>query len=114
MNSILENRLEAMTGVALNRHDRDNKKIIVAAPSSTFSRELGFGDRGDDVQALQSLLKRLGFFQGAFVTPFFGEQTQAAVSSFQLSNGLIVALDDPNAGKVETRTLDLLNHLVQR
>jgi len=48
------------------------------------------------------------------VTPFFGEQTQAAVSSFQLSNGLIVALDDPNAGKVETRTLDLLNHLVQR
>jgi peptidoglycan hydrolase-like protein with peptidoglycan-binding domain len=113
MNSVLKNRLESMSGIAVSRHDRDSKKIVVAISSGTFSRALGFGDRGDDVKTLQLLLKKMGFFQGAFVTPFFGEQTQSAVSAFQLSNGLISAMEDPHAGKVETRTLELLNRLVQ-
>ena len=60
-----------------------------AIPLSGFEKKesLSFGDRGSNVKYAQRLLKNLGYFTGG-VTGVFGENTQKAVLSFELHNGL--------------------------
>jgi hypothetical protein len=49
-----------------------------------FTRDLTIGSKGEDVVALQSLLKRNGFFpQNIGITGFFGGITRQAVKDFQ-------------------------------
>jgi peptidoglycan hydrolase-like protein with peptidoglycan-binding domain len=56
-------------------------------PSYTFTLPLTLGARGGEVQALQELLKALGFYSEE-VTGFYGPITAQAVASFQASKGL--------------------------
>lgn len=53
------------------------------------SRTLRLGDSGAEVRALQELLRNQNVYDGP-ITGFFGAQTQAAVSQFQLQSGLDV------------------------
>ncbi|MBT7703818.1 peptidoglycan-binding protein, partial [Candidatus Peregrinibacteria bacterium] len=84
---------------------------VVLASTNVFPRYLADGDRGDDVKELQSLLKQLGFFKGAFLTQFYGSQTTLAVIEFQLANNLIESETEENAGVLDETTRALLNSL---
>jgi len=48
-----------------------------------FYRNLGYGDRGDDIKALQIALQKEGIYKGP-VTSYFGSLTLTAVMSFQV------------------------------
>ncbi|HAA32682.1 MAG TPA: hypothetical protein DCE56_39425 [Cyanobacteria bacterium UBA8553] len=52
-----------------------------------FSRTLGLGASGSDVRLLQELLREQNVYDGS-ISGFFGSRTQAAVTQFQLENGL--------------------------
>lgn len=70
-----------------------------------MTRELGPGDSGDDVEALQVRLSRIGFP----VQPVSGvylDQTEAAVSAFQAAHGLDVS------GRADVATLTELGFAV--
>lgn len=113
MNRIVESRTHELSLIAYQREQHANATVASTpgTESGTFTRVLAFGDHGAEVKALQSLLKQLGHFQGAFVTEFYGEQTQAAVLAFQLANGLVSSESDAGAGQVTEATLALLNTL---
>lgn len=49
----------------------------------TFTRNLKFGMRGEDVKALQVILKELGYFEYPEITGYYGSQTKVAVLAFQ-------------------------------
>lgn len=66
-----------------------------------LTRELGPGDSGRDVSALQTRLVRLGFF-GAAATGSYGALTEQAVRSFQTGQIL------PPTGRADKATLDAL------
>jgi hypothetical protein len=66
-----------------------------------LTRELGPEMTGDDVGALQIRLQRLGYLVGE-VDEIYGESTGAAVSAFQIAEGL------PDTGVADATTLDAL------
>ncbi|MBW4616656.1 MAG: peptidoglycan-binding protein [Desmonostoc vinosum HA7617-LM4] len=63
---------------------------IVLPPNSLpdLTRILRWGDKGNDVKALQEALKLLGFNVGA-EDGDFGDQTETAVKAFQFQSGLL-------------------------
>ena len=64
----------------------------VGANISTFARNLYTGISGADVTALQSWLISHGYSIPAGATGFFGAQTRAAISAFQLASGISPAV----------------------
>jgi peptidoglycan hydrolase-like protein with peptidoglycan-binding domain len=114
-NAIVEARTQHLSLIALGRHEQvlasQSSAPATAEDMNDLSSVLALGDRGSDVKLLQTLLKNLGFFNGAFVTEFYGEQTKAAVVAFQLANGLIATENDAEAGTVNEATRILLNQL---
>ncbi len=65
--------------------------------SAVFARTLRKGQRGSDVKTLQTWLTDVGFTVPE--TGFFGDMTRAAVSQFQINNGLT-----PVSGSVGNKT----------
>ncbi|NLC43467.1 MAG: LysM peptidoglycan-binding domain-containing protein, partial [Clostridiales bacterium] len=59
----------------------------VAQAAQLGSRTLRVGASGEDVSELQTLLKRLGYFN-ANVTGYYGNITKSSVLSFQSAYGL--------------------------
>ncbi|MBT7484288.1 hypothetical protein HN680_05945 [Candidatus Peregrinibacteria bacterium] len=115
-NSIVADRVQNMSYLAYVRNERapieaTEDTEVVLASTNVFPRYLADGDRGDDVKELQSLLKQLGFFKGAFLTQFYGSQTTLAVIEFQLANNLIESETEENAGVLDETTRALLNSL---
>ena len=86
----------------------DEKTLIAGAlPSSdAFSMNLTYGSRGSDVDRLQKVLKRLGFFPGRFTTEYYGDITKNSVSSFQKNHGL------DGSGEIDEKTRKILNQIV--
>lgn len=79
--------------------------VVVPTPEVTsFKTTLRIGSSGDEVRLLQTLLSKLGHFQGD-VTGYYGAKTKAAVSVFQKQSGM-----DP-VGIVGPKTRALLNTL---
>lgn len=66
---------------------------LVISPSTSslppLARILRWGDKGDDIKALQKVLNRLGFNAGA-EDGEIGDQTEGAVKAFQFNQGLLV------------------------
>ncbi len=58
-----------------------------ASPAYNYSRDLTVGSKGDDVKALQALLKSKGYL-AVEPTGYFGGLTKAAVAKWQAANGL--------------------------
>ncbi|MBW4645029.1 MAG: HEAT repeat domain-containing protein [Goleter apudmare HA4340-LM2] len=78
--------------------DLTPKILELAQASSTAVAKqpiLKLGDTGQDVQALQTQLKDLGYYDGA-INGQYGESTKIAVSQFQKAKGLVA---DGIAGK---------------
>lgn len=85
----------------------DEKSLIAGAVSiDAFITPLFYGSRGSDVDRLQKVLKRLGFFPGRMTTEYYGDITKNSVTAFQKSHGLEAS------GNVDDRTLRILNQLV--
>ena len=65
--------------------------LILVVPSAThaaITRSLSIGSTGQDVLALQELLRSKGYFSYPVSTGYFGPSTAKAVMAFQLANGL--------------------------
>ena len=67
-------------------------------PDTLFKRELTVGSRGEDVKALQQILKSAGFLLGK-IDGAYGPITKGAVVKYQTDNGITAT------GKVDTDTL---------
>ncbi|HPT79438.1 MAG TPA: peptidoglycan-binding protein [Candidatus Atribacteria bacterium] len=81
----------------------------IAADYYAYFRTLKKGMSGGDVQSLQEVLKRLGYFpQSTNTTQYFGSQTHAAVVAFQTSAGLVVD------GSVGPATSNALNNALAK
>ncbi len=59
-----------------------------ATPTVTFSRNLAFGSRGEDVKALQAYLISKGFLAAGLSSGYFGQLTKGALVKYQTSVGL--------------------------
>lgn len=81
--------------------DADKYKLIV-------DRSLKFGTSGLDVNALQEVLKALGYLKIENTTNYFGKQTEESVKIFQENMGLEVD------GSVGPQTVDVLNRQLIR
>lgn len=74
--------------------------------SALADASVSYGEKNEQIVALQTRLKELGYFAGE-CTGFFGEFTKTAIENFQKANGLVVngeadmetvaALEDDNA-----------------
>ena len=96
----------ASGGVALVS-PTDPHGLVTARPSaSVFTRMLRKGDRGADVQTLQSWLTEVGYSVSA--TGYFGSETKGAVWNFQLAHRL-----RPVSGSVGPRTARTLLRAVK-
>lgn len=91
--------------------------LALVAPSTVsaieITRTLDVGAEGQDVSALQRVLKEKGYFNYPDITGFFGNATKAAVQSFQKVEG-IVSTGSPDVtgfGRVGPQTLSALNRL---
>ncbi|MDD5068595.1 MAG: peptidoglycan-binding protein [Candidatus Pacebacteria bacterium] len=74
------------------------------ASAATLNRQLQLGMSGADVSALQAFLAGLpGVYPQGLVTGYFGPLTKAAVTNFQIRNGI------PGVGRVGPLTLAVLN-----
>ena len=66
---------------------QSNSSSITNLSSPSNLQPLGLGDQGNLVKALQTELKKQGYFTGA-IDGFYEAQTQIAVYNFQVSQGL--------------------------
>lgn len=84
-----------------------DEKILLAGfvINFEFQNDLQYGNRGLEVEHLQRLLKKLGFFQGKITTEYFGDVTKEAVIAFQKSHSL------GESGTVDNATRALMNNL---
>jgi peptidoglycan hydrolase-like protein with peptidoglycan-binding domain len=73
--------------------------------ADTFSRPLRIGSTGQDVAALQTILRDQGFYTYGSITGYYGPATNVAVISYQISNDL------EGTGSIGPRTRALLNAL---
>jgi peptidoglycan hydrolase-like protein with peptidoglycan-binding domain len=71
-----------------------------------FTNYLTIGSHGDEVRALQVILKDLGYFEYMHVSGMYGPITKAAVTKFQKDHSIT-----PATGSVGPKTRDLLNAL---
>lgn len=97
--------------------DMESIKIMVnaesktaAAPTQTvkfsITRNLKKGVSGNDVKALQSALKTLGYFSYPSLTTYYGDVTVSAVKAFQKKSGLTVN------GIVDSKTAAAINSAI--
>lgn len=75
-----------------NQQGSTGTKEVLGASTYNFTRDLRLGMSGDDVTALQQFLIQNGYSIPAGATGYFGLQTQAALSKFQLDNGITPAV----------------------
>lgn len=77
-----------MRRVVLERVDRERVLLAGNLPDTALPASLQFGSRGREVEDLQKVLKRLGFFPGRLTTQYFGDITKYSLTSFQKSHQL--------------------------
>ncbi|MBL4694214.1 peptidoglycan-binding protein [Candidatus Gracilibacteria bacterium] len=74
-----------------------------------LAKELGYGAVAPEVTLLQRFLKDEGYFDGVFITDYYGLKTQEAVLKFQLDQGVVNDRADRGAGRVGPSTLEVIN-----
>lgn len=86
-------------------------KTVNAGPKEFLHKDLGFGDSGPEVIALQEELYRLHFLR-IESTGYYGEVTEHAVFKFQQSLGLVGDISSPGAGIFGALTRERMNRIV--
>lgn len=82
------------------------KKKPVANP---IYATLTVGDKGDDVELLQSILMQQGLLKETQVTGYFGPLTESALIQYQIKQGIIPSGDAFGAGVLGPMTRQTLN-----
>jgi len=82
----MKNRVETVGYIIDLPNNQDNDKIVY-----NFTRTLTYGMSGDDVQMLQKILYKEGFFPTSNTTKYYGSITASAVLKYQLK----YAIDTP-------------------
>jgi len=82
----------------------------LAKPTDTplVSIALDYGAQGSEVSKLQENLRNLGYFDAPTITGYFGPSTKAAITRFQLAEGLIENANDTGAGEFDEGTRNRL------
>lgn len=88
--------------------DIEDEEVNDEAADDLIVSSLAEGDRGDEVEILQKLLRDLGFFKG-LTSQYFGNSTKKAVIAFQLDRKIIDSEEDSGAGLVGPITMGALN-----
>ncbi len=73
----------------------NGRPVFVVRSAFAFYRDVGLGDQGPDVSAIQETLERLGY--SLDVDGHFGSQTEAAVRQWYSKNGYTPATRDGGA-----------------
>ena len=88
---ILASNLAGVSFSDANAQESTVKPVIV------FTKDLKYGDKGDDVRRLQEELKRMNYL-GIDPSGYYGDVTQHAVLKFQEAEGLVASEKDTGAG----------------
>jgi peptidoglycan hydrolase-like protein with peptidoglycan-binding domain len=91
--------VDEITANKLNGLDLPALDISLGQLTSTFSKNLQYGDFNNDVEALQRFLIQQGFYPEAIISEYFGPLTRAAVVRFQQKYGIT-----PGRGYVGSKT----------
>ncbi len=94
------------------RTEIDKEKGEVIAYSVDAIGSLRYGDYKKEVQDLQSILKKLGYFDGELTSPYFGDRTRASILAFQKQYGVIASDSDSGAGEFDERTRKALEAII--
>lgn len=86
----------------------ESERILIAnaIEAEKFASDIAYGTRGKDVETLQKVLKRLGFFQGRLTTEYFGDITKGAIIAFQKSHSIDAT------GDLDIQTRRILNKII--
>ncbi|KKP39804.1 MAG: SpoIID/LytB domain-containing protein [Candidatus Peregrinibacteria bacterium GW2011_GWC2_33_13] len=109
LKEILTDKKEYMKILAQNTPLKTAK--IETVEIIEFSKNLNFGDTGEEVKKLQNHLKKLGFFTSS-TTGIYGEITQNAVFKFQQSQKIVHTENEIGAGKLGPETRSRLNTII--
>lgn len=91
----------------LNARLADERVLLAGFVIDTgFQNDLQYGNRGPEVEHLQHLLKKLGFFQGKITTEYFGDVTKEGVLAFQKSHEIEVS------GNFDVSTRNIMNQII--
>jgi len=89
----------------------EDQVLQMPKPKYIFNKDLQFGQKNDDITALQNILKFNGMFPtNAESTGYFGAITKEGVQKFQIQWG-IVSPEDAGYGRVGPKTRTILNRL---
>jgi peptidoglycan hydrolase-like protein with peptidoglycan-binding domain len=91
---------------------KENKIVIAETSLNTFTQDLSFGSKGEEVELLQKKLKSLGFYKGGIITDYFGNVTKEALIAFQIDQGIIKSPTDAKAGVFDAKTRKILNSII--
>lgn len=95
----------------------EGKPNLTPAPTVKFSitRNLKKGVSGNDVKALQTALKTLGYFSYPSLTTYYGDVTVSAVSAFQKKSGLTAngVVDSKTAAAINTALIAKVGNVSQ-
>ncbi len=103
--SIDKNELESANIAVAGAGTQSSSSFV----SNILTKELNPGQRDNEVETLQRVLRDKGFFEGMLITDYFGPVTKDAVLRFQLANNIVNSENDSGAGRVGPATLALLN-----
>ncbi len=83
-----------LSGTVLEQANAEETSVT---PVLVFTKDLKFGDKGNDVRRLQEELKRMNYL-GIEPSGYYGDVTKHAVMKFQQSQGLVNTPDTQGAG----------------
>ena len=103
------------TAQYIAKQKEDDKKNLQTNESlvAVLGEDLRYGQRHDDVRALQKMLKTLGYYEGNLLSDYFGDITRDSLIAFQMTYGLINSKNDANAGIFDARTRETIEKIVQ-
>ncbi len=81
--------------------------------TGAFSRDLAFGDRGEDVRQLQEELQRMNLL-AVEASGYYGEVTQHAVFKLQQNLSIASGEESPGAGRFGIKTRTHVNGLIEQ
>ncbi|MBI5413159.1 peptidoglycan-binding protein [Candidatus Peregrinibacteria bacterium] len=93
-------------GIVAQRLESERVLVASVIEAEKFASDIGYGTRGKDVENLQKVLKRLGFFQGRLTTEYYGDITKGAIIAFQKSHSIDAT------GALDTQTRRILNKII--
>jgi peptidoglycan hydrolase-like protein with peptidoglycan-binding domain/3D (Asp-Asp-Asp) domain-containing protein len=92
--------------IIIDRISAESTLVAGTVVQETFAADISSGSRGAEIERLQKVLRRLGFFKGRLITQYFGDVTKVALQNFQKGHSL------DETGEFDTRTRSMINKIL--